>query len=160
MKSRSRVREVKRRNPQGLARVPSGTLPDFALRTGKTLGLLFFPKLLRRDAQGPIKFTRRVFPCDGRGQLDQSILVIEVAQLGEQFLTDVLAGDGHCIRKLQSEPFRLGKEFAVCVVQNGFDLLLGNSQAATHGSVDVLSKLTAIQECNATVKQRSQGGVY
>ena len=118
------------------------------------------PQFLRRDAQRPIEFTGSVLPRDRRRQLDQSIIVIEFAQSREEFFADVLTGDGHRVSELQREPFRFRKQFTVCVIQHCFDLLIGDAEPAAHGSVDVLSKLAAIEERNPTINQCSQTRIY
>src|SRR5438876_12031015 len=65
-------------------------------------GLIFaLPELLGGNAQCPIEFARRVFPGDDLGQFGERVLVIELAQAGEEGIADLAAGTGHGISILQ-----------------------------------------------------------
>ena len=69
-------------------------------------------------------------------------------------------GNGHTVGVFKSYAFSLGIESAGRIFGEVINLLVGDSQLAANGSVDVLSKLTVIERSHATVKQRSQTGLY
>src|SRR5258708_5941846 len=82
--------------------LPFSQAPLLTLLCGS--GLLFaLPELLGGNAQGPIEFARRVFPGDDLGQFNERILVIELAQAGEEGIADLASGDGHGIGVLQRD---------------------------------------------------------
>ena len=100
--------------------------------------------MLRWDAQGAIEFTGSVFPGDRSRQLYQCILIVKSAQSREKFVADLATRYCHSVGKLERGAFGFGKQVIVCVVSEAFDLVVGNSQAAAHGSINVLSKLTTV----------------
>src|SRR6266446_4623784 len=77
-------------------------VPLLTLLCGSDL-LFALPELLRGNAQCPIKFARRVFPGNDLGQFDECILVIELAQAGEEGIADLTSGNGHGISILQRD---------------------------------------------------------
>ena len=120
------------------------------------MSVLLLPQLLRWNSQGAIEFTRRVLPGDRRGQLNQRIVIIKLTQARKQFIAYLPTCDCHRVGKLQGEALGLVKQVAARVIQHRVDLVMGNSEAAAHGSVDVLSKLAAIQESHATIDEGTQ----
>ena len=123
------------------------------------MSVLLLPQLLRWNSQGAIEFTRRVLPGDRRGQLNQRIVIIKFTQARKQFIAYFPTSDGHCVGKLQGDPLGPIKQLAVRVIQHRVDLVVGNSEAAAHGSVDVLSKFTAIQESHATINEGTKSRI-
>ena len=114
------------------------------------------PQLLRRHAQGAIELTRCVFPGDCGGQLHQSIFIEESAQALKKFITDVMSRDCHGIGEFERQAFLLSKEVAVRIIFDGFNLVVGNSELAAHGSIYILSKLATVEEGDAPIDQCSQ----
>ena len=118
------------------------------------------PQLLRRHAQGAIKFTRCVFPGDRGRQFHQSVLIEKSAQSLKEFIADVSPRNCHSVGEFKRKAFSLSIEVAVRVIRQGVNLGVGNSELAAHGSIYVLSKLATVKEGDAPVDQRSQTCVY
>ena len=114
------------------------------------------PQLLRRHAQSAIELTRCVFPGDRGRQLHQSIFIEESAQSLKKFITDVMSRDCHGVGEFKRQAFLLSEEVAVRIIFDGFNLVVGNSELAAHGSIYVLSKLATVEEGDAPIDQCSQ----
>ena len=123
------------------------------------MSVLLLPQLLRRNAQSAIEFTRRILPGDCRGQLNQRIVIIKLTQARKQFIAHFPTSDGHRVGKLQGDALGRVKQIAVRVIQNRVDLVIGNSEAAAHGSVYILSKLAAIQKSDTTIDEGTQSRI-
>src|SRR5437667_407375 len=120
-------------------------------------GLIFaLPELLGGNAQCSIEFARRVFPGDDLGQFDERVLVIELAQAGEEGIADLTSGNGHGISILQRDALDFAIEWTRGVIGQSENLLIRETQTAAHGSIDILSKLAAVKPGNPPVDQSLQ----
>jgi hypothetical protein len=120
------------------------------------MSVLPLPQLLRRNAQGAIEFTRRVFPGDSGRQLHNLIFSEALSHPREEFICNFAPGYGHSIGILKRQAFSLTIEIARCVIGQRINLVIRNSKLTAHGSINVLSKLAAVKKGDAAIDQRSQ----
>ena len=129
-------------------------LRDYLPPIDQRLALL--PQLLRGNAQRAIELTRCVFPGDGGRQLHQGVFIEKPAQSLKEFVIDVASRNCHSVGEFKRKSFLLSVEVTVCVIRDGLNLVVGNSELAAHGSINVLSKLATVEEGNAPIDQCSQ----
>jgi hypothetical protein len=115
-----------------------------------------FPKLLRRDSQGPIEFAGGVFPGNYGRKFDYLVVVIKGPQLCIQLVVYIAVTQRDAVCKLERNTFGIVVELTGGVFMERIDFFIRNSKSTAHGSIDVLSKLTAVKKGNAPVYQRIQ----
>src|ERR671939_1331694 len=81
------------------------------------------PEPLRGDAQRAVELARSVLPRDGLGQLDDLVVVVELAQVGEQLVRNVPARHGHRVGVPERGALGLRVERARLVFVERVDLL-------------------------------------
>src|SRR5215208_5293762 len=131
--------------------------PPVASNTSSILSAAFpLPESLRGDAQRAVELARSVLPRDDFGQLDDLVVVIVPAQHGEQPIRHVEPGHGHRVGVEERHALGLRVERAQRVVRERLDLLVRKPQLAADRSVDVLSKLAAVNRRDTAIDERDE----
>ena len=123
------------------------------------MSVLPLPQMLRRYAQRAIEFAGRVFPSDSSRQLHQRIFIEALPHSREKFIRNFAPGYRHSIGIFERNAFGFSVEVARCVVVQGINLVIRNSELTAHGSVNVLSKLTAVKKSYAAIDERAQSRI-
>ncbi len=122
------------------ARVPV----PYSKRTGGRF-CLTLPQVLRRHSQRAIELTRSILPGNRRRYFDDRVVVVELAQTRKEFITHIAACDRDRVGVFKRHAFSLVVQRARSVFRQHFDLFVRQSQLAADRSVDVLSKLAAVE---------------
>lgn len=79
-----------------------------------------------------------------------------VSQPREKVIVHILSGNRHSVREFQCCTFCIGVQDTGCIFGKCTNLLFCNAETAADRSINVLSKLTPIQESHAPIYQRFQ----
>ena len=120
------------------------------------MSVLLLPQLLRRDAQCAIEFTGSVFPANSGRQLHQRIFIEALSHPREKFIRNFATGYGHSVGILERHALGFIIEIAIGVIGQRVNFVIRNTELTAHGSVNVLSKLTAVKKGDAAIDQSAQ----
>lgn len=112
----------------------------------------FVPQVLRRNAERAIKFARRIFPRNNRGQFYNLIVVKLRSQPVKKFIANVALGECHSLGILERQAFRLVEQRTFLIAVERLQLFVADAEFAAHGSVNVLSKFAVIDCRHAAIK--------
>jgi hypothetical protein len=123
---------------------PSETNPTWQTKPSSRILVLTLPEFLRGHAQGAVELAGGILPGDDGRQLYNRVVRVELAQPREQLVRHLAPRDRHRVGVQERDFFGLCVERARRVVRERQDFLVRGSEFAAHGSVDVLSKLAAV----------------